>query len=263
VLAVVETDLRGLQGLLDAAAAECRPWNPGDFFRTWGDEIWALSAMLCGQIAARTVGKYPWIAAEDLQQNMLLKTEHFARVYDPARSSCFSKHLWWKFNFYVKDVLRREDPLGVRYPQRDHYPEWFRLGSNAGWQEGKNQIPFGADFDGSSLLADDSELNLDDDEWHHQVERLAEMAADNRQINRLPSMVDAGPGVCRSTVRNSTWDRLRNRVKFRGSSLRAWCRNRLRKTSADIMLVVTALAGVRNAELKHRLLSVLTESIQA
>jgi hypothetical protein len=109
----------------------------------------------------------------------------------------------------------------VRYPQRDHYPEWFRLGSNAGWQEGKNQIPFGADFDGSSLLAD-SELNLDDfdDEWHHQVERLAEMAADNRQINRLPSMVDAGPGVCRSKTDH------RKRRHYAGFDCRGRCQKR-------------------------------------
>ncbi len=35
-------------------------------------------------------------------------------------------------NFYVKDVLRREDPAGICWPQREHYPTWYRLGDQSG-----------------------------------------------------------------------------------------------------------------------------------
>ena len=89
---------------------------------------------LAQEIAHRQHRKYRWIDPEDLQQELLMRLPQWIDRFDPRHQSAttWSKYLFWKMTLYVKDVLRREDPLGISWPQRKRYPAWFRLGEQSG-----------------------------------------------------------------------------------------------------------------------------------
>ncbi len=245
---------RGILGLqelglfLDKAAREFTPWDSSEFLRAYREQIWLRSEQIVSTLATKTVAKYSWIDREDLIQNMLLKTDYFATVYDPARNPVFTKHLYWKFAFYVKDVLRREDPVGIRAPQRQHYPTWFRLGDRA--NQASEESSCGQYIDSSVLEAEQDESSdfIESEEFRIELTKLDSMVRDNLELNKLPSMVDTGQGVCRQPgySKQPNWDRRRNRVKLRGKdSLLRWARlNKLTtarssKSSNQIVLLIS------------------------
>ncbi len=82
------------------------------------------------RIARTYCDKYNWVDAEDLAQEMLLVVPGIIRRYDPSNSAgnSFSKYAYHRLYFEAKDCLRQEDPLGIKWPQKKHYPEWHRLG---------------------------------------------------------------------------------------------------------------------------------------
>lgn len=85
---------------------------------------------LAKKSAIKAARKYTWLDADDLQQSLLVKfIDQIIRRYRPGKNGTS----WEKFSavamaFALKDVLRAEDPLGISWPQKQHYPEWYRLG---------------------------------------------------------------------------------------------------------------------------------------
>lgn len=195
-------------------------------------KVWELSSFIAGAVARKTVARYRWLVVEDLQQQMLLKTDHFAAIYDSNRSSSLAKHLWWKFSFYIRDVLRCEDPLGVRYPQRERYPDWYRLGEVAGRVAG-DEAGGGCDvYVGNSLVHLDGETDDGDEQWSSDLAALEAMRQENSQANRLPSMVDDGDGVCRAAKWRSWWSKKQRRARLRFSkkcSIFHWRKDRKKR----------------------------------
>ncbi len=201
------------------------------FKAKFASEIFEHAAILTRQIVQKTVGKYPWISGDDLQQELLMRIDFFADRFDPTKGNSWVKNMYFRLNFYVKDVLRKEDPVGIKWPQREHYPQWFRLGCHDGRQEGEDLSHFGADFDGSSLVDDDgpSLEAIEQRQWQADFDAVGRLAEEIRGDNRIPSMVDCGHGVCRSTELEF-WSKRKGRLKFRGKSLLSWLR-RKRKTT--------------------------------
>lgn len=188
--------------------------------------ITAHAIGLAERIAKKTVRKYPWIDPDDLRQELIIPLPRWVERYNPADKSrtSWSKYLYHKLNFYVKDVLRREDPVGIKWPQREQYPTWFRLGDQSGRLSGRgdeeDQQPTSHGGDcpsnllGKSLVVDvDLSASEEDQIWQRDFAGLQKMAAKNRKRKALPLLADAGSGVCRST-RCQYWDREAGRVRF-------------------------------------------------
>ena len=69
---------------------------------------------LADRIAAKAVRRYSWLCADDLRQELLIPLPRWIDRYNPKDKSgtSWSKYLYHKMNFYLKDVLRREVLLG-------------------------------------------------------------------------------------------------------------------------------------------------------
>lgn len=96
-------------------------------------EVFTRAVPIARKLAVRYCRKYDWVNPEDLAQNMILEVPRFMYSYDPCNASgtSWSKYLFHKFYFLAKDLLRKEDPLGVKWPQKKVYPKWHRLADEA------------------------------------------------------------------------------------------------------------------------------------
>lgn len=100
----------------------------GDEAAKW--RVWEAAVPVAQKIAQRYCAQYFWVDDHDLSADMLLALPRFISTYDQKNSSKtdWSKYLFFKLNFYAKDCLRREDPVGLRWPQKRAHPEFHRLG---------------------------------------------------------------------------------------------------------------------------------------
>jgi hypothetical protein len=187
--------------------------------------ITAHAIGLAERIAKKTVRKYPWIDPDDLRQELIIPLPRWIERYNPKDRSktSWSKYLYHKLNFYVKDVLRREDPVGIKWPQREQYPTWFRLGDQSGRLSGggdESQAGFGqgddcpSDLLGQKLVVESDFVGDEEDQlWQRDLAGLQKLAAKNRKRKSSAVLVDEGQGMCRS-VRCQFWDRELRRVRF-------------------------------------------------
>ena len=93
--------------------------------------LWAASIPQVERIAGLFVRRYPWISHEDLVQTVLCDFPKLVSRYDPekarTRNITWNKYLYFAFYRAAQDALRREDPLGVKIPQKARYPSWRRF----------------------------------------------------------------------------------------------------------------------------------------
>jgi DNA-directed RNA polymerase specialized sigma24 family protein len=96
-------------------------------------EVFNRALPIARLLANRYCKKYDWVSSEDLAQSMVLEIPRFMFAYDPANASgtSWSKYLYHKLYYLAKDLLRKEDPLGVKWPQKKVYPKWHRLMDDA------------------------------------------------------------------------------------------------------------------------------------
>jgi hypothetical protein len=189
--------------------------------------ITAHAIGLAERIAKKTVRRYPWIDLEDLRQELIIPLPRWIQRYNPSDKSktSWSKYLYHKMNFYVKDVLRKEDPVGIKWPQREQYPTWFRLGDQSGRlsssssrdDEGRgsgqgDDCP--SDLLGKTLVVQSDLSGEEEDQiWQSDLAGLQKLAAKNRKRVGFPLLIDRGAGVCRA-ARCVFWDRELGRVRF-------------------------------------------------
>ena len=135
-------------------------------------EVYTRAQPIARKLAARACKKYDWVNVDDLTQNLMLEIPRFMFAYDPHSPSktSWSKYLFHKLYFYVKDLLRKEDPLGVKWPQKKVYPKWHRLADEA--LDGFEVV------DLSVLADDDAEPDLLMDEikaWREYFSQLPKL----------------------------------------------------------------------------------------
>lgn len=189
---------------------------------------------VAAKIARRTQKKYPWICADDVQQDLLLRLDKWMREFEPHHGShtTWSKYLYHKMSFYAKDLLRKEDPLGIGWPQRRNYPTWFRLGeqsvrmtaataprSQAG-HAADPQCTVGADLHpGQFRQASGRYDTTDDAVAESDAQFVADYLAVHKLFQSLPKPPRQIPVVINGdTLRHSRclwWDARKNRVRFR------------------------------------------------
>lgn len=80
------------------------------------------------------VRKYSFVDPDDLAQE--IKGIHFYKIvnaYRPGKKTKSGKENDWdkfcyhKLTFKIKDILRQRDDLGIGWPQKKMYPDWFHL----------------------------------------------------------------------------------------------------------------------------------------
>jgi len=192
------------------------------------DRLASHATTIARRIARKTVKKYHWLSADDLQQDLLVRLQKWVTQYNPhhASDTTWSKYLYHKMSFYVLDILRKEDPLGIKWPQRKHYPEWSRLG----------------DMDQTVLEAMEDESDFQDFDSPDRVFLREKLAVDQLFHNnklagqfRPDEHAETGPGLLRAKTLEF-WDRRRNRVRFRrGTSLKKWLRKKRSTRKVDSM----------------------------
>jgi len=210
--------------------------NPDDLIvllRAVHERITAHAQTVAARISRSTQRKYPWIDQDDLQQEMLMRIPKWVAAFNDSHASRnpWSKYLYHKMYYYSKDLLRKEDPLGIGWPQKpkdkQHYPAWFRLGDDSsGVRGGDGETAtlagqactpemLGRVFESRRSDVGDTD---DDDQWQSDLDALVRLVNSLRKRQQrkppAPLLVDAGQGVARQS-RCPHWDTAAGRVKFR------------------------------------------------
>jgi hypothetical protein len=96
-------------------------------------ELWTAAIPVTERIARNGTKRYPWIDPEEVAQELQLDFQKILRRFDVCnlKGNHWKKYYYHRAVFTVKDILRREDPLGIRFPFKKQYPEWYRLGDEA------------------------------------------------------------------------------------------------------------------------------------
>lgn len=81
---------------------------------------------------ARRLGKffhrrYPWIEAAEISQGVLIDFPKILNRYDPEKGVLWAKYSYISYYRACQDFLRKHDPIGIKFPQRKHYPGWCSL----------------------------------------------------------------------------------------------------------------------------------------
>lgn len=90
------------------------------------DLLWGRFYDLTLRRAGKFGRKYRHIDAEDLANSA---TMHFPKIvnrYDPKQGG-FERYATISIYRACQDELRKDDPLGVQIPQREHYPMFTHL----------------------------------------------------------------------------------------------------------------------------------------
>jgi hypothetical protein len=175
-----------------------------DFSKLTADEVFAIARQsnvevytralpIAKKIAERYAKKYDWISAEDLTQNLMYEIPSIMYAYrdDDASGNPWSKYLFYKLYFKGKDYLRKEDPVGIKWPQKKQYPKWHRLGDES--------------LDGFEVV----DYRGSEEDQAAEAELLTNIAA-----WRAWFAAHVRPVVAEQK-RRTYWDAKRNRVKFK------------------------------------------------
>lgn len=172
-------------------------------------EVYARALPIAQRVARAYCRNYTWIDPEDLTQDLMSEIPRVMYGYqeDNAFSNTWSKYLYFKLQFKAKDILRREDPLGISYPQKKQYPQWHRLGDES--LEGFEPT------DMRELLTEELE---------EEIQLWKEFFRDHPDPRKIK--------------RGRIWDKVNGRVKFRKQkmTLLAWYKIRKRPKQLSLGL---------------------------
>jgi len=162
--------------------------------------VYERAGPIAEKIAKRYAKKYDWISVEDLTQNMLFDIPAIMYAYraDNAAKNPWGKYLYYKLYFLAKDYLRKEDPVGIKWPQKKAYPRWHRLGDES--------------LDGFEVM--DWRTWIFDEDKNELNQLLDDIAAWREYFSQLPqAQFSQQPADKKRGVKH--WDVKRSRVKFR------------------------------------------------
>lgn len=164
--------------------------------------VYERSIPVARRVARTYCKRYAWIDEDDLLQNLMFELPRILYSYrdDNSAGNPWSKFLYHKLYFKCKDILRKEDPLGLSWPQKREYPAWHRLGD-------ASLAGFDAPDTRETLEVTDPELKDEIHQWRGYFESLPPM---------------------RKPKRDRLWDENLRRVKFKKHKpgLGHWLKNR-------------------------------------
>jgi len=164
-------------------------------------EVYERALPVAQKVARAYCRRYDWISVDDLVQDLMFEIPRVMYGFreDNAAGNNWSKYLYFKLGFKAKDILRREDPLGISHPQKKAYPQWHRLG-------------------------DESLSGFDPKDHRSDVELPEEMVEDIANWKEYFT----GLRPMREIKHGRSWDKVRQRVRFRRQkvTLADWYRAR-------------------------------------
>lgn len=169
--------------------------------RRANQEVFKRALPIVRRIAAKYCHEYTWLNVEDLAHAMMQEVPRIAFTYREHNQwgNGWGKYLYHRLYYVAKDCLRKEDPLGIGWPQKKQYPQWHRLGDES--LAGFEAIDEAKELD--SIPVDTFREDLD------YLKRLCRLnlhgcAGVRRMFGDKPK---------RLTARH--WDKGRSRVRFR------------------------------------------------
>ena len=89
--------------------------------------LWTKTIPQVNKICGLFSRKYAWIDHDDLSQEVMLKIPAFFSRYRPESGTLVNKYLYFCIYRCAQDALRRNDPLGMKFPQRKPHPQYIPL----------------------------------------------------------------------------------------------------------------------------------------
>ncbi len=123
--------------------------------------LWEAVIPQVSRIVRRICERYPWVECEDIEQSVLMAFPKIIRRYKPEKAQSFNKYLYFSFYRATQDELRKLDPLGVKIPHRQKYPNFCRLED---FKQGQEEII----LRGYENIDRKNYLNLEGDEWEKE-----------------------------------------------------------------------------------------------
>jgi DNA-directed RNA polymerase specialized sigma subunit len=90
------------------------------------DELWVDTCPCIARISKSIAYKYPHIDVDDLISDVTLHFPVLFRRFDPTRIE-WERYISVAVYRCAQDMLRKHDPLGIKYPQNKQYPAWTYL----------------------------------------------------------------------------------------------------------------------------------------
>ena len=120
------------------------------------------------RLVRNCVKRYSFVDPDDLYQSLVLSFFRIIQAYRPGKNkNGWDKYCYHKLVFAIKDILRQRDDLGIKWPQKKHYPKWFHLYDKSDSSESGNV--YANSIDDYRQLSQES---ADDLEFHESIEDL-------------------------------------------------------------------------------------------
>lgn len=79
------------------------------------------------RLVRNCIRKYTFVDGDDMYQSVVLNFCKIIKTYRPGKATDWDKYCYHRLTFMIKDILRQRDDLGICWPQKKQYPDWFHL----------------------------------------------------------------------------------------------------------------------------------------
>ncbi len=146
------------------------------------------------RLVKNCIRKYTFVDGDDMYQSVVLNFCKIIKTYRPGKAGTdWDKYCYHRLTFMIKDILRQRDDLGIGWPQKKMYPDWFHLYDKSDANDGCH----------ADLVGDHRSLNEEAREQLEFYESIEELRAafaqsqselSNREIGN-PSVREDHPAV--------------------------------------------------------------------
>lgn len=132
------------------------------------------------RLVRNCIRKYTFVDGDDMYQSLALNFPKIVRTYRPGKAGTdWDKYCYHRLTFMIKDILRQRDDLGIAWPQKKMYPDWFHLYDKSDASDGCH----------ADVVGDHRGLSEDAREWLEFYASLDELrsalaASHSQLINR-------------------------------------------------------------------------------
>ena len=80
------------------------------------------------RLVRNCIRKYTFVDGDDMYQSLALNFPKIVKKYRPGKANTdWDKYCYHRLTYTIKDILRQRDDLGICWPQKKMYPQWFHL----------------------------------------------------------------------------------------------------------------------------------------
>ena len=127
------------------------------------------------RLVRNCIRKYTFVDGDDMYQSLALNFPKIVRTYRPGKANTdWDKYCYHRLTYMIKDILRQRDDLGICWPQKKQYPDWFHLYDKSDASDGCH----------ADLVGDHRHLTEDAREWlefYESIEQLRSALQHSRE----------------------------------------------------------------------------------